>query len=275
MAVGGNAAQRPVANGSVLSYRGAFWTAALRFTARVVSGLLVAYSATALVGYESRLAREERRFDFPLWVAFDQLGIAAIETHLSARAAVEAGGRPSMARLKELAAKAAGNAAAGAALWSDAGTGYRAVYYEGGDPSGGVWLVSSSYIESAGGEGGRVDLATSRSVYGKVDDVRNALYALRRKLERGAERPLFPEYQLRATGRPQAGANPEELARKLLDALGVGAATFEFAEGELIAYGYSPRLPGRAERAGAPVNVVVRVTERGLGPWIEVGSPTL
>ena len=270
---------------------------AARFFARVALGLAVAHSVTSLAAMEGRIVTEERGLDFPLWVALDDLGVAVLETRLTVRAAVGSGGaagtassvamaKPaapafdaleagSIARLKELARRAAGALPGEAAYWSDVGEGYRAVYFEGPDPAGGTWLVSGSYIESTGGSAGRLELAASRSVYGRLDDVRGALYDLERRLERAASAPLAPAYHVRAFGRPPADADAEEFARELLSRLGASARVLTKAEGEVVAFGYSPRLPGRAELDGMEVNVVVRVTERGMGPWLEVGSPSL
>lgn len=248
---------------------------AFRFFARVVAGLGVAYMVTSLIALQGRLITEERRLDFPLWVALDDLGVAVFETRISAWATVESGEPPPMSRLKELARKAAGARSDEASFWSDAGEGYRAVYYEGSDPDGGAWLVSGNFIERVDGNGGRVDLAVGRSTYGKIPDVRNALYGLKRQMERAAAKPLAPAYQVRAAGRPPSGVSAEEFARELLRKLGVGAATLTHGQGEVVAFGYSPRLFGRADWEGTEVNVVVRVTERGLGPWVEVGAPSL
>ena len=248
---------------------------ALRFFGRVLLGLLVAYVVTALFGLQGRLIRDERTLDFPLWVALDDLGVSVLETEVRAIATVETADRPPMSRLKALAEKAAGVRAREAELWSDIGASYRAVYFEGADPEGGTWLVSGNYIERVDGSGGRVDLSVGRSIYGRLADVRNELYGMRRQLERAAAKPLAPTFRMRVSGRPESNASAEALARELLRRLDVGAVTLSQAGGEVVAFGYSPRLPGRADWEGSEVNVVVRVTERGLGPWIEIGTPTL
>lgn len=246
-----------------------------RFFFRVCVALVLSAGLAYFIGQQALQVHQERILDFPLLVGLDRIDASIRATKLSATAVVRRGAVASMEELKVLAGRVAGRDAAGAELWSEVHPQYRAVYYQGIDSKGGLWIASARYLAVESGDG-RVEVSFRRELIGRHDAIRHSLQGMHARLQSAAGR-LLEEVDLQATieARPPHSPDAQQLIALLME--GVGAqAIHRWSEGDdLLATGYSPRLTSSVHMNGSRTNVMIRLSQLGQGPWLEVGTPTL
>lgn len=258
----------------------AFVTQARRFLVRVCTALIVTASLGLLVQHQVRLVESERILDHPIMVALDTVDVSIHATELRATALVRRGSLMSMAELKGLATRLAGSGRAldGVELWSEVQPQYSVVYFRGSDEAGGSWTASARYLDGGDPSEGRIEVALQRELVGRLDDVRNALHEMRGRLQRAAGLPLNAvELETSIQGRPSSReAYSERLISDLMRLMGVEAFSSRGHDATFTAQGYSPRLATTVSKIqGERTNVMIRLSRRGQGPWIEVGTPAL
>jgi len=75
--------------------------------------------------------------------------------------------------------------------------------------------------------------------------------------------------------RPRDGYEPSRLIDTVMELLGARNATRDRVGDTVLGNGYTARLAQATQYGGQRVNVMVRVSQRGQGPWIEIASPAL
>lgn len=247
----------------------------LRLVGRAALAAAVLTAAAALLQHQAGLFKEGRFLVDPLSVALKARGISVVESDILVTARLREGPPPTFSELKAIAEQLAARMPAGErSLWSDAGSGYAAVYVEGAEPEGGRWVASARYIPGTG-DSGRVEASVRRRFYGLPE----GLARLVRWTEQAVLRAAGPSSPLEGKavfqGRPAGDEPREQLAAGLLGELGAAVRYQELAGDRYVAAGWTPKLPGRTAIGGQAVNVTVTVRRHGQGEWVEVETPIL
>ena len=261
-----------------LSERPAAWRRLLRFAGRSVLAAAIASASLGLIHDQAQRVRDERLFEYPLIVAMEESGVSIAESELLVVAPIETGPEPSLTRLKEIASRVARAlpGAEEASLWSDTGDAYAVVYFEGVEPAGGKWVASARYIAGHAGGGGRIEAAVHRSFLGVPKHIAQMARSTKGLIDRAVGRPLYGgEATVTFRGRPPQGTGREEMARRLLSAVGADLRYESHDATKYVAAGLTSRLPGRTQLARQTVNVVISVSRLGIGQWVEVESPAI
>lgn len=289
-------------------------TMLLRFLGRVVLAVCLASASLSFLQHHARHLGDERLLEDPLTVALRGSGVSVLESEIFVVAPVERGPAPSLSELKEIAAGVA-RAMPGydaESYWTESNGTYRVVYFEGREPAGGKWIASARYIPGGavagvgaegGLAGGRDDLGYSLGSAGRVANVGSAggvesvgsvevavyrsFLGVPRQIgqlargtkglvERSVGRPLRgSEATVRLRGRPPSDLSRDEAAREILSRVGADLRYESDDAARYVAAGFSPRLVGRAQLGRQTVNVVVSLSQLGMGSWVEVESPAL
>lgn len=259
------------------------WRRLFRFLGRVMLAVWLASASIGFITNQAERFNDERHFEYPLTVAMERLGVAVSESEVLVVAPIENGPIQSLSRLKEIASRVA-RAMPGfdeANFWTEAGDTYLVVYFEGVEPSGGRWVVSTRFIPgdpAAGhlGREGSVEATVLRSFLGVPGQIAQMARSTKGLVERAVGRPLNgTEATVRLRGRPPQEAGREEVARGLLSEVGADLRYESSDSSQYVAAGLTPRLAGRAQLGRQTVNVVVSVSRHGIGQWVEVESPAL
>lgn len=259
----------------------------LRFWGRVVLAVGIASASLHLIQHPAERLTDEKLLEDPLTMALHDLGVSVLESEILVVAPVEQGVAPTLSQLKET-ARAVARAMPGydpERFWTESGEAYRVVYFEGAEPTGGRWVASARYLPRSsvadgnlgmGVGAGSVEVTVFRSFLGVPRQIGQLARSTQALMARAVGRPLrASEAAVRLRGRPPYDASREDVAREILSRLGADLR-YESADAtEYVAAGLSTRLLGRTQLGRHTVNVVISVSQRGMGPWVEVESSAL